>query len=156
MIRMSKEADYGIVLLTHFAGGEGLTYSARALSDETRIPLPMVSKILKVLAREGVLSSRRGAKGGYSLALQPGRISVADIINVIEGPIAMTECVGTPGECKQEPVCCIRSNWQVINQAVLDALERISLQDMTSPLSDSLVPLEAGRGNEPVRPRAAV
>lgn len=150
-MRMSKEADYGIVLLTHFAGGEGLTYSARALSDETRIPLPMVSKILKVLAREGVLSSRRGAKGGYSLALQPGRISVADIINVIEGPIAMTECIGMPGECKQEPVCCIRSNWQVINQAVLDALERVSLLDMTSPLSNSLVPLDTGRGQESSR-----
>ena len=101
-MRMSKEADYGIVLLTHFAGGGGLTYSARTLSDQTRIPLPMVSKILKGLAREGILSSRRGAKGGYSLALQPGRISVADIINVIEGPIAMTECIGTPGECKQD------------------------------------------------------
>ena len=65
----------------------------------------------------------------------------------------MTECIGTPGECKQEPVCCSRSNWQVINQAVLDALERISLLDMTSPLSASLVPLEAGRGIEPERPQ---
>ena len=145
---MSKEADYGIVLLTHFAGCEGLMYSARDLANQTRIPLPMVSKILKVLAREGVLVSRRGAKGGYSLALEPGRISIAEIINVIEGPIAMTECVGAPGECKQEAVCRIRNNWEKINQTIFGALEDISLLDMASSVPDPLVRLDPSQGKE--------
>ncbi len=143
MIRLTKETDYGIVLLSHFAGeGVGSTYSARVLAAETQIPLPMVSKILKVLAREGWLVSQRGAKGGYTLAQQPDTISVAEIIKGIEGPIAITECVEAPGDCRQESVCRTRHNWKMINRTVRRALETITLSDMAAPMTDRLVTLD--------------
>ena len=110
MIRMSKQADYGIVLLSRFASGSlGTIYSARELAGETHIPWPMASKILKLLTRQGLLISHRGATGGYRLARRPEKISVAEIIRRMEGPIALTECVEAPGDCKQEPVCQVRS-----------------------------------------------
>ncbi|MDA2937196.1 SUF system Fe-S cluster assembly regulator [Acidobacteria bacterium AH-259-A15] len=141
MIRMSKETDYGIILLAHFAGDkERLTHSARALAAETYLPLPMVSKILKILAREGFLVSYRGVKGGYSLARPPERVPIAEIITAMEGPVAMTECVEAPGECRHEPVCQLRSNWQKINEVVLLALGSITLSDLIGPLPDQLAP----------------
>jgi FeS assembly SUF system regulator len=142
MIRMSKEADYGIIILAHFAGqAERLTHSAREVATETQLPFPMVSKILKILAREGFLISQRGAKGGYILERQPSRISVAEIIHSVEGPIAMTECIEAPGECKHEPQCRLRNNWYKINETVIQALRKITLSDMITPLPDLLVPL---------------
>ncbi|MFQ5930706.1 MAG: SUF system Fe-S cluster assembly regulator, partial [Acidobacteriota bacterium] len=141
MIRMSKETDYGIILLAHFASDqERLTHSARALAVETYLPLPMVSKILKILAREGFLVSHRGVKGGYSLARPPERVPIAEIITAMEGPVAMTECVEAPGECRHEPVCQLRSNWQKINEVVLLALGSITLSDLIGPLPDQLAP----------------
>lgn len=152
MIRLSKQTDYGIILLTRFAQDpQGLTYSARELAEETRLPFPMVSKILKVLAREGLLDSHRGPRGGYSLTRRPDLISVADVISAMEGPIAITECVDAPGDCRQEPICPVRSNWRRINVLVHQALESISLSDMTRPLPDHLVTLRGLEG-EPGHP----
>lgn len=145
MIRMSKETDYGILLLTQFARvAETSVLSARELANETRVPLPTVSKILKGLARGGVLNSQRGARGGYTLARTPDQISIADVIVAMEGPVALTECVEHPGDCLQEHVCGNRRNWEVINQAVLLALRRISLAEMARPLGDQLVTLSTG------------
>ena len=142
MIRITKQTDYGILLLTYFVQGpKGWIWSARELAVESRLSLPMVSKILKLLTRNGLLASHRGVTGGYSLAQQPEMISVAAIISAMEGPIAMAECIGTPGDCRQEPICATRHNWHTINQAVRMALEGITLWDMSHPLSDDLVPL---------------
>ena len=112
---------------------------------EMQLPLPTVSKILKILSRSGVLDSHRGVKGGYSLANEPRDLSVAKLISVLDGPIAITECVDdTPGQCSQEAVCHIRGNWQRINTAVRDALEAISLADLAQPTSERLVQLTIG------------
>ena len=93
MIRITKQTDYGIVLLTHLAANPERQYTAPELAAEARLPLPMVSKILKLLARDGLLASHRGVKGGYSLARPAEEISMAEIIAALEGPIAITECV---------------------------------------------------------------
>ncbi|TDI11087.1 MAG: SUF system Fe-S cluster assembly regulator [Acidobacteria bacterium] len=135
MIRMSKETDYGIVVLAYFASAqEGLKQNAREVAMESQLPLPMVRKILKILAREGLLISHRGAKGGYSLTRGGERISIAEIVTAIEGPLAMTECIEAPGECRHEPVCGIRTSWQKINQIVFQALNNMTLSDLTGPL----------------------
>jgi len=137
MIRMSKETDYGVILLAHFASGDQLTkQSARQLAAETKLSLPMVSKVLKILARQGLLASHRGVKGGYSLARPANTISVVEIIQAVEGPIAMTECIESPGECCHEPLCQLQSNWRVINDVVMRALSGIKLSDMIEPLTD--------------------
>jgi len=150
MFRMTRQTDYGIVLLTHMARQVDETvYTARDLAAECQLPLPMVSKILKVLARKELLVSHRGIKGGYSLGRAPADISVAEIIGALDGPIAITECsVSGDGNCKQETVCPIRDNWQLINQAVLQALRGITLLAMAGELPGSLLSL-AGRSQHP-------
>jgi len=142
MLRMTKQADYGIVLLTHMVGAPERRYTAPELAGESRLPAPTVSKILKQLAREGLLDSHRGAKGGYSLARGPQEISVVEMITALDGPIAFTECIeDVPGYCSQESVCHLRGHWQVINDAVREALEKISLAELAGPLSPPLVQL---------------
>ena len=143
MIRMSKLADYGLVLITHFLRQRSQTenLSARQMARETGLPLPMVSKVLKVLTREGLLVSHRGVSGGYALSRDPQEISVGDVLSAMEGPIAMTECLETDGDCKQESVCPVRTNWERINFAVRDVLDAISIVDMVDPLPDQIVTL---------------
>jgi FeS assembly SUF system regulator len=135
MIRMSRQTDYGIVLMTHFARiPEGVTLTARGLAVHTHLPRPTVSKILKLLAREGLLISQRGVKGGYRLSRSPEAISVAHMIHALEGPIAMTVCVDpSPGECEHESSCACRPSWQQINDKVRGALETISLAELSGP-----------------------
>ena len=96
----------------------------------------------KHLAREGLLVSHRGSKGGFSLARRPAEITVPEMITALDGPIAFTECIeDTPGVCSQESVCRLRSNWQRINKAVRMALDSISLAELAGPLDMPLVQL---------------
>ncbi len=145
MIKLTRVTDYGIVLLAHLAGREdGSTYSAREVAAETRLPAPMVSKILKQLAREGLLVSHRGSKGGYNLARRPEQISVPEMIAALEGPIGLTECTVHPGACAQEASCHVRDPWQQINQVVRDALAKITLADLVTPAGrGTIVPLSS-------------
>ncbi len=149
MFRITKQADYGIVLLTHLASSDQALYSAPDLAEVSQIPLPTVSKILKVLVRGGLLVSHRGVKGGYALSRGPESISVAEMISVLDGPIAFTECIDDgPGTCSQEDVCGVRENWNRINTAVRDALEAITLDDLTHPIPQPLVQLGHRRVGE--------
>lgn len=147
MIRITKQTDYGIVLLTHLATQPERHLNAPELAAETQLPVPMVSKILKLLVREGILLSHRGVKGGYSLARLPQEISMAEIIAALEGPIAITECVDVSSDCSHERLCPVRSNWHRINAAVRGALEGITLAEMTGsvPHPQKLVTLGSGR-----------
>jgi FeS assembly SUF system regulator len=142
MIRITRQTDYGIILLAYLASRPAeLVLTARDAAKECRLPVPMVSKILKTLAREGILTSHRGVKGGYSLARVPERITVGDIIGALEGPIGMTECSSNPGSCEQEPLCPVKINWQRISLVVRGALEEISLSEMVGSPRTSLVAL---------------
>jgi Rrf2 family protein len=88
-------------------------------------------------------------KGGYALSRDAAAITVADIISALEGPIGITECIDdTPGECTQESFCAVRANWQRINHGIRDALEQITLAEMTQPLAPGLVTLGSGRGRQ--------
>jgi FeS assembly SUF system regulator len=136
MLRMSRITDYGIVLLTHLAvdAQDETVHNARELAARAGLPLPVVSKILKTLTREGFLLSQRGAKGGYALARPPAEITVASIIDALEGPIALTEC-GTElhGACEREARCAVRQPWQQINREVRKALDKVRLSDLAQP-----------------------
>src|SRR5512140_563207 len=134
MIRITKQADYAIILLGHFVSDDcNVGWNARDLAAHTRLPLPMVGKILKMLARRGLLESHRGVKGGYKLARKPEEIPVVEIISAVEGPIGITSCSAVSGCCEYEPACPARSNWHLINRAVLSALRNISLKEMAQP-----------------------
>jgi len=139
MIRLSRLSDYGIVLMAHLAGFEdGEPHNAREVAAEAKLPLPVVSKLLKALAREGLLESHRGAKGGYTLARRPESISAAEMITALEGPIGLTECSVHPGTCTQEASCHVREPWQRINSVVRDALGEVTLADLAQPPRDTL------------------
>ena len=140
MLRVGKLTDYGTVVMTSFARQPQRLHSANELAAELGLALPTVSKVLKSLVQYGLLVSHRGAKGGYSLAAAPEEISVAQIIAAIEGPIALTECSSdSTGLCGQEPQCSVRSNWQRINRAVREALEKVTLADLARPMAQPLL-----------------
>ncbi len=130
MIKLSRLADYAVLLLTQMGGEARAVHNALDLADRTGLPLPTVSKILATLARDGVLLSVRGARGGYRLAAAPERISVAAIIAAIDGPIALTQCVDTAGSCNVESLCPTRAGWHKINAAILGALSGVTLADL--------------------------
>ena len=128
-------------MLTHFATHREGTYNARDIAGLVRLPLPVASKVLKLLSKAGLLTSQRGTKGGYGLARPPEEITVAAIIRALEGPIAMTECTDMNRDCDLQLGCPVRANWHLINQAIKSALEKITLAEMTQPLHRPLVNL---------------
>ena len=130
MLRLSKLTDYAIMLLTTMAEDSDAIASASELSSRTRLEQPTVSKILKQLARAGVILSFRGAHGGYRLAEPPEQLSVSAVIAAMEGPIGMTECAVEPGACAQEAYCSVQSNWRIISQTIENALANVTLADM--------------------------
>jgi FeS assembly SUF system regulator len=133
VLRITKEADYGIMLLVCMAGRpRGEIHTAREAAEWSGLPLPMVSKILRSLARGGILTSHRGVSGGYSLNREPEEMSVAEVIRALEGPISMVQCGADPGACEQEPVCPTRVNWARISVEVENALERVPISAMVS------------------------
>ena len=133
MLRVSKLTDYATVVMTCLAGdGDGVV-SAQALAERARLEVPTVSKLLKQLAQAGLVASTRGINGGYRLARAAERITIADIVTAMEGPIGMTECSAHSGLCDLESHCGVRVNWQRINQAIANALANVTLADMLHP-----------------------
>ncbi len=131
MFKLSKTTDYGIVLMAQLASEPSpVPQNARELAACSDLPVPMVSKILKALAKEGLLSSQRGSKGGYSLARDPEELPVAEMIRVLEGPLALTDCAVGPAVCSHESGCAVREPWQQINRVVERALEGVTLADL--------------------------
>lgn len=149
---MNKLTDYGIVLLTRMASGEEEGFSARELAAETRLPLPTVGKLLKSLVREGILVSHRGTKGGYALSRLSSEITMAEIIRALEGPIAMTDC--EENRCDLERGCPTRPHWKVVNNAILGALQNLTLREMTQP-AKPVLSLPSVRSN-PTSARASL
>ncbi len=138
MIRITKQTDYAILLLTYVAAQDpGLVHTSRSLAEWSRLSIPMVSKILKPLSRAGIMVSTRGVKGGYTLARPADRITVGEIIRAIEGPIGMTPCISDPGSCEQETFCPVKVNWERISHAVRDAVDDVLLSEMFGPTEKS-------------------
>lgn len=135
MIRLSKLTDYGILLMTQIVRHpERPVHTARDLAAETQVPLPTVSKILKLLSTGGLLISHRGLKGGYGLMRVPQEISVGQVITVLEGPIGVTECGSLPGMCDMEAYCPMSANWRIISRELRQTLENLTLPDLLHPL----------------------
>ncbi len=138
MLRISKLTDYGTVVLAHLAAHGDPVCSAAEVATATGLSPPTVSKLLKSLARAGLATSTRGASGGYRLARSADDISAADVIDALEGPVAITECSSSDSHCEHEGVCNVGGAWQRINIAMRRALDDISLNDLLR--SNSPVP----------------
>lgn len=130
MLRISKLTDYGTVLLAHLAANQPQVCSAADAASATGIASPTVSKLLKSLAKAGLVTSTRGANGGYELARSPKAISAADVIDALEGPVSITECSSSQSLCEHEDICSVGSAWQRINVAIRHALDDVTLSDL--------------------------
>ena len=131
MLRISKLTDYGTVVLAHLADDPTALVSANEVANATGLGLPTVSKLLKSLAKSGLVTSTRGAQGGYRLARPASEISAADVIDALEGPVSITECSASDSHCDLESICNVGSAWQRINVAIRRALSEISLSDLS-------------------------
>jgi len=148
-MRLTAQADYAVVMLSAAARHCGVAgrLNATVLADETGIPLPTVQKLVSRLSSAGLIESARGTGGGFRLARPAAAITLADIIEAIEGPIAMTTCVDEGGrhDCAIEENCRVKPHWNVVNGAVRGALAGVSL----ASLSSAPLPRAEGVGGGP-------
>jgi len=133
-MRLSSLADYAVVMLSAAARHSGeARLSANLLADETGVPLPTAQKLMGRLAASGLLRSARGTGGGFTLARGADQITLADIIEAVEGPIAMTSCVDEARhDCGLETACKVRPHWGAVNGAIRGALSGVSLATLAA------------------------
>jgi FeS assembly SUF system regulator len=138
MFRISKLTDYGTLILVFLAtqDQDRCLCSASEIAAGTHVAPPTTQKLLKVLAKTGLVDSVRGSDGGYRLARNPDSITTAQILDALEGPVAITECSTEDGVCELEPLCQVGGAWQKINGAIRLALTDITLADLGHPLAD--------------------
>jgi FeS assembly SUF system regulator len=135
MFKVNKLTDYATVVLIEIAQSD-VVRSSQHFSERTGIPLPTVAKLMKSLSKAGLVVSQRGAGGGYVLGRKPQDITVADVIQAVEGPIALTACADTSDEqCGIEKVCPVSGKWNKVNQAVRAALTEVTLADMAEDVA---------------------
>jgi FeS assembly SUF system regulator len=132
IMRLSAQADYAVVMMRAAARQCGsVRLNATLLAAETGLPLPTVQKLVSRLSAAGLIESSRGTGGGFRLARPPAAISLADIVEAIEGPIAMTPCVEHGRhDCAIEGSCEVRPHWNAVNGAVRGALAGVSLSNL--------------------------
>lgn len=133
MLRVTKLTDYATVVMTVLAAQPGEVLSAPELAEQAGLEAPTVAKVLKPLAAAGLVAGFRGANGGYRLARAAADINLVEIVEAMEGPLAMTECSVHDGQCGIEASCGVRANWRRINDVVADALRGVSLAQMLGP-----------------------
>ena len=141
MLRLNKLTDYAVVVLAQMSRDPAMRYTSGTLAGMTAVPEPTVAKILKDLAKSDLLVSFRGAAGGYSLSRPGSEITIRQVIEAIDGPINMVECVDATSDCCMgEKRCPLRGRWNLVNDAIIEKLDGITLHDM---LHQPLVRIEA-------------
>lgn len=134
MLRLNRMTDYGIVVLGALAHRSNEVVPTGHLAELTGLNQPTVAKVAKLLQASGLLNTQRGANGGYQLAGDASDISLVQIIEGIEGPIAVNDCVdGAQEPCAVSNCCFMSNNWNKVNQAVRTALEAVTLADLIDP-----------------------
>ena len=141
MIKLSRLTDYGVVVMSQMAQNMSAMKTAPELAASTGVPTPTVSKLLKLLVRGGLVESWRGVNGGYALTKNIDDITAADIIEALEGPVALTACVdGSEADCGVESLCPMRGGWEKVNRAIRAALEEVTLAELSQPADFLLAP----------------
>jgi FeS assembly SUF system regulator len=136
-MRLSSLADYAIVMMTAAARhcGGMARVNATSLAQETGVPLPTAQKLVSRLSAAGLIESTRGTGGGFRLSRPPSAISLADVIEAVEGPIALTTCVDNDRhDCALDGTCLVRPHWSVVNRAVRSALASVSLTQLAATI----------------------
>ena len=134
MIRLNRMTDYAIVVLGALTHKCGETIATAALAELTGLKQPTVAKVAKILLAADLLVTQRGVNGGYRLVRPAHTISLVDIVEAMEGPIAVTDCVeGAQDPCAVSNCCFMANNWNRVNLAIRDALGAVTLEDLTDP-----------------------
>jgi FeS assembly SUF system regulator len=138
MMKLSKKADYGLIALKHLAMHSGASHSATDIAEVYGISAPLMAKVLQKLAKGGLLVARYGSSGGYTLARDPSRITALDAIKAIDGPLFITSCVTSHGECDLTSTCSIREPLRRVNESILGVLDKVTIAQMSdeAPLSE--------------------
>jgi Rrf2 family protein len=142
MLRLSKKADYALIAMNHLARKQGETVSsssAREIAERFDIPIELMAKVLQRLVRTGLLVSTQGTRGGYLLSRPPESISVAEVIQAIDGPFTVTACSIEKHDCDQYSKCNVRAPLWQIRERIVAALDTVSLAEM-APESDAGTP----------------
>lgn len=131
MLRISRMADYALLVMSKMCAQKELI-TLDSLSKLTTLPLPTVRKLMRALIHSGLVDSVRGPRGGYQLSCHPQQISIAEVIEAIDGPIAVTECVKSDGgDCEIGSACGLEANWSIINRLISDTLRTVTLDGMS-------------------------
>ena len=131
MLKLTKKADYGLIALKHLAVTGPQSASAKEIAETYGIPLPLLSKILQKLAKNGFLRSEHGTNGGYRLARDPREISALEVIRSIDGPIVLTACFTEHGMCSHTEKCSVREPLRKVHEGILRLLSDITISDMS-------------------------
>ena len=134
MIKLNKITDYAVVILGLLSSRYPNKFSTSKISGETGLPVPTVAKVCKLLNKANLILAGRGANGGYYCEIPPSEINVADIVESIDGPIAITACLDESDDlCNTQSICLLSGNWNKANNAILEALKSVSLSDLLNP-----------------------
>jgi Rrf2 family protein len=148
MLRLSKKAEYALMAMKHLAvRTDAASASAREIAEQYDIPIELMAKVLQQLARRGLLTSHQGTRGGYRLSRPTASISVADIIQAIDGPLTMTSCSTEDEQCEQFTKCNVRDPLWRIKDRIVAALATCSLAEIASdtPVEETVMPLSLTR-----------
>jgi len=147
MLRLSKKADYALIAMKHLAqkGAGGQSTSAREIAEQYDIPIELLAKVLQRLVRTRLLVSTQGTRGGYTLSRPSSTISVADVIQAVDGPFTVTACSTDNHACDQYSKCSIRDPLWRIRERIVDALGTVSLAHMATDLEPAPAPVSVLR-----------
>jgi Rrf2 family protein len=133
MLRLSKKADYALIAMKHLAvRGDRGSSSAREIAGLYDIPIELLAKVLQRLVRRGLLASQQGTRGGYQLSRPPVQISVADVLQAIEGPVMVTACTTDEGQCEQFSKCNVRDPLYRVRDKILSALGECTIAELAA------------------------
>jgi Rrf2 family protein len=138
MLRLSKKADYALIAMKHLAlRGDRGSSSAREIAEQYDIPIELMAKVLQRLVQRNLLASHQGTRGGYELSRSPRQISVADVIQAIEGPVTVTACSTEDGQCEQYSKCNVRDPLWRVRERILAALGDCTIAELASDIPPS-------------------
>ncbi|MDZ7369641.1 MAG: Rrf2 family transcriptional regulator [candidate division KSB1 bacterium] len=133
MFKLSKKTEYALLALQHMAEqGEGYILTVKEIAEAKSVPQPLLAKILQQLAKEGLIDSLQGAYGGYILNRKPQEITLGEIVEAIEGPIRIVECIDEPQSCARDINCGVKKSFNPLQQAVSAYLQRVTLADVAA------------------------
>src|SRR6201984_3104236 len=146
MFKLSKKADYGLIAMKHLANHrQEHACSANEIAEEYGISATLMAKVLQKLAKQGLVAAKHGSAGGYQLARQPHEISALDVLTAIDGPVLITSCVTSHGNCDATERCSVKEPLQRVNESILNVLNTVSIAQLSEDKQEPALVYLKGR-----------